>query len=78
MSRYRDTVTDPLEPRFDLPSRRLFESSELVVSHGPLERLPSFMREGPMQSVEAYGEQTPRAGNANVPDWSSSSSARAF
>ncbi len=38
---------------FDAPARALFASPELVVTHGPLERLPSFMHQGPLSSTEA-------------------------
>jgi hypothetical protein len=46
-------VSDPLESVFGVTSSELFRRRELVVSHGPLERLPAFMREGVMSSIES-------------------------
>ena len=36
-----------------MSARELFAQPALYSSHGPLERLPEFMRSGPMQSIEA-------------------------
>jgi len=49
---YAGRVVDPLQQIFGLPSSELFESRELVVVHGALERFPAFMREGAMESIE--------------------------
>jgi hypothetical protein len=46
-------VVDPLEAVFGKPALDLFASTELVASHGPLERFPAFMRSGPMANIEA-------------------------
>ena len=46
-------VSDPLQQIFGVPAARLFESPELVVAHGALERFPAFMHEGPMASIES-------------------------
>jgi len=46
-------VSDPLQQVFGLASLQLFASTELVLSHGALERFPAFMREGAMESTES-------------------------
>jgi hypothetical protein len=46
-------VSDPLQQVFGLAAPQLFASRELVVSHGALERFPTFMREGPMASIDS-------------------------
>lgn len=46
-------MADPLQQIFDVPARELFQSRELVVRRGALERLPIFMREGPMESIDS-------------------------
>jgi len=46
-------VFDPLQQVFGLMAPQLFASRELVLSHGDLERFPTFMREGPMASIES-------------------------
>lgn len=44
---------DPLAPIFSRPTTELFSSQSPVVEHGSLVRFPGFMREGPMESVDA-------------------------
>jgi hypothetical protein len=46
-------MADPLEELFGVSALSLFTGGRFVVEHGPLERLPAFMREGPMQSIDA-------------------------
>ncbi|HWA73031.1 MAG TPA: cupin-like domain-containing protein [Polyangiaceae bacterium] len=46
-------MSDPIQEIFGLPAPELFEKPELFVQHGPLERFPAFMRNGPMQSTDA-------------------------
>jgi hypothetical protein len=46
------TMTDPMEELFGVPAMTLFAHQELVVQHGTLDRLPSFMRTGPMESID--------------------------
>jgi len=46
-------VEDPLRSIFALPTRELFAERALLATHGPLERLPAFMRTGPLDSVES-------------------------
>ncbi|MGC4087894.1 MAG: hypothetical protein QM756_08355 [Polyangiaceae bacterium] len=46
-------MVDPLEELFGRSSLSLFRGGEFVVKHGALERLPAFMREGPMQGIDA-------------------------
>ncbi len=45
-------VTDPLPPIFGLSTPAIFESRELLVRHGALERFPAFMHTGPLTSVD--------------------------
>ena len=44
---------DPLRELFGISALELFRKKELTVAHGPLERFPAFMREGPMESFDA-------------------------
>jgi len=46
-------VSDPLQQIFGLAAPELFTSRELVARHGALERFPSFMREGALESIES-------------------------
>lgn len=47
------SLQDPLLSLFGASARALFASPELVVTHGPLERLPDFMHQGPLASADA-------------------------
>jgi hypothetical protein len=44
---------DPLSSIFGLSTPELFAQRELFVTHGPLSRLPAFMRTGPVESIDA-------------------------
>ena len=44
---------DPLSEIFGVSALELFRKKEFVVTHGPLERFPAFLREGPMESLDA-------------------------
>lgn len=44
---------DPIHELFGVPASELFAKRELVVSHGPLERLPAFFRTGALQSIDS-------------------------
>jgi mannose-6-phosphate isomerase-like protein (cupin superfamily) len=44
---------DPLRELFGVSALELFRKKELVATHGPLERFPAFMRQGPMESFDA-------------------------
>jgi hypothetical protein len=44
---------DPLRELFGVSALELFRKKELFATHGPLERFPAFMREGPMESFDA-------------------------
>lgn len=44
---------DPLGAIFGVSTPELFRKKELFVTHGPLDRLPAFMRAGPMESIDA-------------------------
>jgi len=46
-------VPDPARALFDVGAGELFASAKLVVSHGPVERLPAFLRAGLMDSVDS-------------------------
>ena len=46
------TAGDPIHEIFGVPAPELFATRELVVSHGPLERLPAFLRTGALQSID--------------------------
>ncbi len=46
-------MSDPLSSLFGKSSLDLFRSPELFATHGPLERLPAFMYQGPLASTEA-------------------------
>lgn len=46
-------VSDPLQQIFGVAAPELFRSRELVARHGALERFPSFMREGALESIES-------------------------
>jgi len=45
-------MTDPIQELFGVPAMKLFAGKELVVHHGVLERLPAFMRTGPLESID--------------------------
>ena len=47
------TAGDPIRDIFGVPAPELFAMRELVVSHGPLERLPSFLRTGALDSIDS-------------------------
>lgn len=47
------TAGDPIQAIFGVPATRLFTGRELVVSHGPLERLPAFLRTGALHSIDS-------------------------
>src|SRR5690242_17440266 len=47
------TAGDPIHEVFGVQAPELFASRELVVSHGPLERLPAFLRTGALQSIDS-------------------------
>ena len=44
---------DPLSPIFGTSARELFAKRALFVTHGALERFPTFMRSGPLESVDS-------------------------
>jgi hypothetical protein len=44
---------DPLHAIFGVGAPELFRKKALFVAHGALERFPSFMRTGPMESIDA-------------------------
>lgn len=44
---------DPLELLYGRSTRALFAAGEVVVVHGPADRLPSWMRSGPLEHVAA-------------------------
>jgi hypothetical protein len=46
-------MVDPMETVFGMSARELFAKRELFVTHGALERLPKFMFEGPLRSIDA-------------------------
>lgn len=46
-------MEDPLRSIFGVSARELFAKRELFATHGPLERLPAFMRTGPLESVDS-------------------------
>ncbi|HEX6274977.1 MAG TPA: hypothetical protein VFZ53_18170 [Polyangiaceae bacterium] len=46
-------MVDPLHAIFGVGAPELFRKKELFATHGPLERFPSFMRTGPMESLDA-------------------------
>jgi 50S ribosomal protein L16 3-hydroxylase len=46
-------VADAIEAVFGISAQELFSKRELFVQHGPLERFPSFMFNGPMASTDA-------------------------
>jgi hypothetical protein len=46
-------VVDPISEIFGVSALELFRKKELFVTHGALERFPSFMRKGPMASFDA-------------------------
>jgi 50S ribosomal protein L16 3-hydroxylase len=46
-------VPDPIRELFGIPAMELFAGKELVVQHGALDRFPSFMRTGMMESIES-------------------------
>lgn len=46
-------VSDPIRGILGAPAAELFTSGKVVVTHGPLERLPAFLRSGPMASIDA-------------------------
>jgi hypothetical protein len=46
-------MVDPAHEIFGVPALELFKSPTLVVSHGALERLPTFMHSGPMSSLDS-------------------------
>jgi hypothetical protein len=46
-------VADPIEAVFGISASELFEKRELFVEHGPLERFPPFMFNGPLASTDS-------------------------
>lgn len=46
-------MSDPISGIFGVPAAELFAGGKFVVSHGPLERFPTFLRAGPMASIDA-------------------------
>src|SRR4051812_27427669 len=46
-------LVDPIPALFGMTAPDLFASKELIVRHGDIARLPSFMRAGLMDSVES-------------------------
>lgn len=46
-------MEDPLSSIFGVSARELFAKRELFATHGALERLPAFMRTGPMENVDS-------------------------
>jgi hypothetical protein len=46
-------VADPIEAVFGISARELFDERELFVQHGPLERFPPFMFNGPLASTDS-------------------------
>jgi hypothetical protein len=46
-------MNDPLSDVFGVSALELFTQGQFAVTHGALERLPAFMREGPLSTVEA-------------------------
>ena len=45
-------MNDPLSGLFGRPALELFTTGKFVVTHGALERLPAFMRTGPMATID--------------------------
>ncbi|MES1174578.1 MAG: cupin-like domain-containing protein [Myxococcales bacterium] len=46
-------MADPIRELFGISALELFRGREFAVSHGPLTRLPAFMREGLLGSIES-------------------------
>jgi hypothetical protein len=46
-------VSDPIVELFGVSALELFRAQQFAQSRGPLERLPAFMRSGPMQSTDS-------------------------
>lgn len=46
-------MSDPIRGIFGAPAAELFTGGKMVITHGPLERLPALLRSGPMASIDA-------------------------
>ena len=46
-------VVDPIRELFGVSALELFRAGQFAVSHGPVTRLPAFMREGLLSSIES-------------------------